>query len=214
MNYPTPPWNLQGFAIQTLHLIPIKRAIEFVPQEMEIVAVLPGFTLGGIYLSSYESGSLLEYNELIVTPGLVRYAGKTGARISHIYVDSETSVAGGREIWGLPKEMAAFTWENNNLTVRQKDRLLCKFNYKPGAIGFQSWWRPKFSGSVISGLESQKLFFTSQFEAKIKTIRGNLEIPADSPFSDLNFGKPLLIIKLDRLNLLAGIPENIDNKKD
>ena len=213
MNYPPPPWKLQGFAIQTLHLIPTKRAIEFVPKEMEIVSVLPGFTLAGLYLSYYESGSVLEYNELIVVPALVRYAGKVGASISHIYVDSEASVAGGREIWGLPKEMATFTWENNSLIVRQRDRSLCHFNYQRGALGFSSWWRQKLSGSVISGLESSKrLFFTSHFTVQIKTIRGDLEIPPNSPFVNLNLGRPQLTIKLDRLDLLAGVPEIINDK--
>ena len=104
MNYPAAPWKLKGYALQTLNLIEVEKARNFVPPELEIVSVLPGKTLGGIYLSAYQSGSILEYNELIVVPGLVRYQNKTATWISHIYVDDEKSVAGGREIWGLPKD--------------------------------------------------------------------------------------------------------------
>lgn len=211
-SYPSPPWKLQGFAIQTIHLIPIKRAIDFVPKDLGIVSVIPGFTLAGIYLSSYESGSVLKYSELIVVPAIVRYAGKIGAWISHIYVDDRTSVAGGREVWGLPKEMATFIWENNGVIIHQNDRDLCKFNYRRGAIGFSSWWQQKLSASVISGLNSERLFFTSQFAAKIKTIQANLEIPPKSPFVKLNLGRPKIAIKLDRLDLLAGVPKKIDKR--
>ena len=73
MNYPQPPWNLKGHAIQTLNLLDINQVRPVIPPELEIVAVLPGKTLGGIYLSAYKSGSLLQYNELIVVAGLTRY---------------------------------------------------------------------------------------------------------------------------------------------
>jgi acetoacetate decarboxylase len=70
MNYPPAPWQLRGNAIQTLNLVDIDRVRQFVPPELDIVAVLPGKTLGSIYISEYQIGSVLTYNELIVAPAL------------------------------------------------------------------------------------------------------------------------------------------------
>jgi acetoacetate decarboxylase len=125
MTYPQAPWKLQGYALQTLNAVNIEDSRSFVPPELEIISIFPGKTLGGVYLSAYESGSILEYNELIVVAALVSYKGKIGSWISHIYVDNEDSVAGGREIWGLPKEMAQFTWTSNSVSVSQQEKQLC-----------------------------------------------------------------------------------------
>jgi hypothetical protein len=81
------------------------------------VSFWPGKTVGGIYVARYGAGSTLEYSELIVFSALARMAGRVGGWISHIYVDSEASVAGGQKIWGLPKERARFDWWNGELTV-------------------------------------------------------------------------------------------------
>lgn len=114
MTHPPAPWTLQGYAIQSAHLLDIERVRPYIPQEFGIIQVLPGKTVGGVYLSHYGSGSVLEYSELIVVAGLVSYSGKFGGWISHIYVDNPDSVAGGREIWGLPKELAEFTWKKGD----------------------------------------------------------------------------------------------------
>ena len=160
MNYPQPPWNLKGFAIQTLNLLDVERSRYFIPAELEIVSVLPGKTLGGIYLSAYGEGSLLQYNELIVVAGLTRYQNKVGSWISHIYVDNETSVAGGREIWQLPKEMADFSWEfdsdkKGKVTVRQNESLLCQLEYQKEWYQPSTWWQQELAADAFSGLDTE-----------------------------------------------------------
>jgi acetoacetate decarboxylase len=212
MSYPPAPWNLKGFAIVTLNLIDLDRARSFVPAGLEIVSVLPGKTLGSVYVSSYQSGSVLEYNELIIAAALVRdRSKKVGSWISHIYVDNSDSVAGGREIWGLPKEMAEFTWQDSNITVRQENRHLCSLNYQQNFLSFLSLPQ-KLSGNSFGGLGSDLLWFQANFEAKVNLISTNLEIPSDSPFANLNLAQPFLSANLKELNLLSGIPETIGQK--
>jgi hypothetical protein len=212
VKYPPAPWKLQGHAIQTLNLVNIENSRTFVPPELEIVSVLPGKTLGGAYISAYESGSILEYNELIIVAALVRYQGKVGSWISHIYVDNEDSVAGGREIWGLPKEMAEFTWEKNSVSVRQQERQLCHLRYHKGLFSFSTWWQQPLSGDVFGGLESELLLFNSQFKSQLEIVNGNLEIPQESPFARLNLGQPWLILNCQNLGLVAGIPKVVGTK--
>ena len=212
MTYPPAPWQLKGYAVQSLHLVDVEKARSFVPEELEIVSFLPGKTLGIVYLSSYETGSVLEYNELIVTAAFVRYQDKVGNWISHIYVDNEDSVAGGREIWSLPKELAEFSWENDSVTVTQGDRQLCRLNYKKAWFSFNSWWTNTIILRVISGLGSELLFFKGDCEGKLGLLKGSLKVPADSPFAALNLGRPKLTMKLNELNLFVGVPYVIGSK--
>ncbi|HEY9706321.1 MAG TPA: acetoacetate decarboxylase family protein [Allocoleopsis sp.] len=206
MPYPQAPWTLKGYAIQTLHLIDIKSARKFIPEKLEIVSVLPGKTLATVYVSAYKKGSLLEYNELIVAAGLVRYGNYKGSWISHIYVDHPDSVSGGREIWGLPKELAEFHWNNNDVIVCQANQELCSFTWrnKPLMLNF---WQPKINGDVLSILDDDMLSFSSQFNARLGLSDSKLNIPESSPFSGLNLGNPLLKLYLDDLTLIAGKPK-------
>ncbi|MBD2741286.1 acetoacetate decarboxylase family protein [Coleofasciculus sp. FACHB-1120] len=212
MSYPQAPWTLQGYALQTLHLIDVERSRPFIPPELEIVSVFPGKTLGGVYLSYYGSGSVLEYSELIVIPAMVKYEDKFGGWVSHIYVDNADSVAGGRRIWGLPKELAEFTWEKGDragVTVRQGDQLLCSLSYTDALLPISTWWRQPLMGTAFSSQNYNLLFFKSQFESQLKAMSGKLEIPAASPFSQLNLGQPLLTVYCDQMNLVVGAPEAV-----
>lgn len=211
MPYPPAPWTLQGYAIQTLQLVDIQRVRPLIPPELEIVSVWPGKTLGGVYVSSYRSGSVLQYNELIVNSAIVRYAGRIGGWVSHIYVDNADSVAGGREIWGLPKEMAEFTWENGasaSVTVRQGNRQLCSLAYSKPSLA----WHLPLSGTVFSTLGSNILLFKGEFSSRAGLVSGKLAVPAESPFASLDCCQPLLTVYCDDLRLVAGAPEVVGNR--
>lgn len=210
MAYPQAPWTLQGYALQTLHLVDIPKARPFIPPEFEIVSVFPGKTLGGVYLSYYGTGSVLEYSELIVVPGIVSYQGKFGGWVSHIYVDNSDSVAGGREIWGLPKEIAEFTWQkgdNSLVTVRQGDKQLCSLSYTNTPLPLSTWWRQPLTGSAFSTLDSNVLFFKSGLESQLKAVSGKLEVPTISPFSQLGLGQPLATVYCDQMRIVVDAPE-------
>lgn len=212
MSYPAAPWTLKGFAVQTLHLLDIRRSRIFVPSELEVVPVLPGHTLGGVYLSSYGSGSTLEYNELIVVAGLVRYQNQIGTWVSHIYVDLEDSVAGGREIWGLPKEMAQFTWTNNSVSVSQNDQPLCQLDFNKAWFSVSTWWRQPLNGNVFGGLDQELLLFNSKLEAKTGLLQGRLSIPSPSPLAKLHLNQPWLILDCQQLRVVAGVPKTVGTK--
>ena len=211
MTYPPAPWTLKGYAVQTLQLVDIEQASKFIPSELEVISLLPGKTLGSIYISAYESGSILKYNELIVVAGFVRHQGKFGGWISHIYVDNPDSVAGGREIWGLPKEMADFTWNNGSVRVSQNNRELCSLRYQKGLFNFSTWWQQQLSAGSFGGLGTELLFFENQFKSQISLMQGKLEIPQESPFVSL-LDKPWLTLNLQQLELVAGVPKVVGNK--
>lgn len=65
-----------------------------------------------VMLANYTSGTLV-YHELIVFDRALR--------IRHIYVDDEQSLRGGRAIWGVPKQLATFTYTRTRFSARQGD---------------------------------------------------------------------------------------------
>jgi len=204
MPYPQPPWTLKGQAILGLHLIDCDRVRPLIPPELNIVSVLPGKTIGGVYLSDYRSGSVLQYSELIVIAGFTHHAGIFGGWISHIYVDNADSVAGGRDIWGLPKELAEFSWDGDrSVTVCQGNQRLCRLNYNPQGFG----WRQSLAASAFSTMNTNLLTFKSELDSHLSLIGSQLEVFAESPFSSLGLGQPFLTVRCDDMTLRVAGPQ-------
>lgn len=206
MSYLPPPWTLKGYGLQILQIMEIDSVRALIPSEFKIISVGFGKTIGGVYLASYESGSTLEYHELIVSPALVSYGNQWGGWISHIYVDHPDSVAGGREIWGLPKELATFEWENGNtIKVYQGSKLLYSLNYQP-----KKWSLPLSLTLPSFGiLDSDILRFQANFKSNLSLINSQFKIPTDSPFANLGLEKPGLTFSLNRLTLSVSEPKII-----
>jgi acetoacetate decarboxylase len=206
ITYPPAPWQLQGYALIAYHLIDLVRSRSFLPSGLEPVSVFPGKTLGGVYIARYTAGSILEYNELIVFPGLVRYENRVAPWVSHIYVDNLQSMAGGREIWGLPKELAEFTWTEDNVSVRQGDRVLANLRYKPSFLPLETWWKPSLGGEVFGGLNGELLAFKGEFKSRFQWQNGRLTVPIDSPFSALELEQPLVTVAMRELQADISAP--------
>ncbi|HWJ66327.1 MAG TPA: acetoacetate decarboxylase family protein [Nocardioides sp.] len=67
----------------------------------------------GVALVSYEDPSPLTYHELLVARTTKNRAGKGAVTITDIWVDSEASQAGGRELWAIPKQLCDFDRESS-----------------------------------------------------------------------------------------------------
>jgi hypothetical protein len=206
MSHPLAPWQLQGYGLLTLHLVDIDRVRPLVPASLQIFSCFPGKTLGGVYVGRYEAESTLHYSELIAVPALVHHQGKLGVWISHIYVDHPDSVAGGREIWGLPKEMAEFAWEDGAaVSVRQGDRTLCELRL--------SWQLPGIEHPVqapaFTLVNQQLALFSGKGKVKWQGAGVALQIPAGSPLQ--NLGKPRGAVRLSALDLRVESPVKVQS---
>jgi acetoacetate decarboxylase len=203
MQYPPAPWTIKGYAIQTLHLVDIDQVSSLIPPELNLFSVWPGKTIAIVYLSYYSSESVMEYSELIVALAVTADNGKLGGWVSHIYVDNENSVAGGREIWGLPKELAEFTWQEKSVTVRQGNQHLCTLNFSQTSFA----WRQKLATPVFSKLDNDFLTFTANFEGLVGFVGSSLVVPSESPFAGVGLGQPFLTVRCDQLILQIDAPK-------
>ena len=181
--YPPAPWRLTGSAVVSVQLARARTAR--IPPELKVLRVWPGMTVGGIYLARYGPGSTLEYGELIVFSAVVRAGGRVGGWVSHIYVDSAESMAGGREIWGLPKELAEFEWGSETVTVRQGETTLLRTVSQEKARGL-TIGGPLAAFGIKDGVI---LHFSARCRARIRRLRARWTIPPESPLAGLGLGR-------------------------
>jgi hypothetical protein len=97
--YPPAPWEMTGQLF--LSLFRLASAVD----DLRPAGVY------GVAFVSYEEPSPLTYSELLVArPVSVEGAGRR-VTITDIWVDSVASMAGGRELWAIPKDLCDFTLE-------------------------------------------------------------------------------------------------------
>jgi acetoacetate decarboxylase len=208
MTYPSAPWTLKGSAVHTVQLVDRVQARAFVPSGLDMVSVLPGKTVGVVYLASYGPESVLPYHELIVVPALARYGMHVGGWISHIYVDHPDALAGGREIWGLPKELAQFTWQagdQSQVTVRQGGRVICTLHYgRPRRL-----WRLPLFLPVLSRRGAHLLRFTGTGTARFGLGKGRLDVPAEHPWAALGMAGAARTYHYHDMTVVAHVPRVI-----
>jgi hypothetical protein len=209
MVYPLAPWTLQGIAVQTLQVLEIDRVRLSVPACLEIVSLLPGKTVGGLYLASYGEGSALQYNELIVISAIVRYANTIGCWISHIYVDQPDSIAGGQDIWALPKQLAQFEWtmaDKPSVRVSQDNNLICSLNCTWKLPG----WRQSLTIPTLTVQDSKTKVFNGHAAFNLHAAGSTIQIPSTAPFAQLGLGQPWLSAYCSQLRLTVEAPSALE----
>jgi len=111
--YPPEPWYLAGHLLVSAFRVPVRALPEdvlaAVPHDHAPLVVAGHVTLGAAFVH-YLPGGALRYEELLLALP-VRKGLAIRQSIPHIWVDSDASRRGGRELWGIPKELGDFTRE-------------------------------------------------------------------------------------------------------
>lgn len=117
-DYPAAPWHTHGRAFLQPYLV---RAADVVlPEGFRPVAVA-GRCIGILGLVEYLAPSPLTYAELIWMPCMVSVGDLRGYYVAKMYVDSAASLAAGRELWALPKQLARFEIGAGEVTIETDD---------------------------------------------------------------------------------------------
>jgi acetoacetate decarboxylase len=99
--YPAAPWQMVGSL--WLSLFKLREDVD---------ELRPAGVYGAAFVS-YEEGSPLTYSELLVARPVKSDEHGRRVTITDIWVDSPASVAGGRELWAIPKGLCDFTLESS-----------------------------------------------------------------------------------------------------
>lgn len=102
-SYPPEPWQMVGQAYLSAWKLPVAALPELPAGVRPIVVGGNGFVVTAWV--DYQEGGVLSYREVMAT---VPVRDGLAASITHIWVDSPVSVAGGRALWNIPKDLAEF----------------------------------------------------------------------------------------------------------
>jgi hypothetical protein len=128
--YPPEPWQLRGQLYASAFLLPAADLSIELPPGCSLVRIA-GRAVVGVVWVDYEPGGVLAYRELMTTV-LVRKGLRVLASITHIWVDSAASRDGGRALWGIPKELAQFSFDGAHLAARDDAGPLARGTVHPG----------------------------------------------------------------------------------
>lgn len=104
--YPPSPWDLRGQMYLSVWRVPRAALPTALPPEVRPI-MLGGKGFVGTAWVDYAPEGVLSYRELLAAV-LVHRRGRPLVTITHIWVDSAASRDGGRQLWGIPKELADF----------------------------------------------------------------------------------------------------------
>jgi len=206
-SHPAPPWSLRGTAIAAWRLVPTSVARALVPARLRIVPVLPRHTIAVLCMVRYEEGSALRYHELIAAPALVHAAGRIGAWVSHIYVDSPASMAAGRSIWGLPKQLAEFAWARQSVRMVEPD-IRMQVLHEPTRV---TRLRVPLLAPVFGEAQLALKWALGKGSCRLARVRGSVSV-SQPDLRALGFERVRTLIRIDDFRLTLPAPAIVGHR--
>jgi hypothetical protein len=200
--YPPAPWSLRGEMFIALVRMPAGT----VPDSIRPAGIRLGRPDRGMMLAvafvNYREGGVLAYRELLVA---TTSATMTAGTILKIWVDSPESVAGGRALWYIPKELAEFRYETDRGfagTVLVDGREAASYTFTPKFTVPGRWRMPNTVVQERGGVVRRT---KSSLRARLQLGSGTLEVPEDSPVAFLRHGKVVRHVAMRDLSARFGI---------
>lgn len=195
MTYPPEPWHLRGRMHVSVWLVP---AAALPPHPQGLAA--PPLRIGGrvpvaAAWVSYLPGGVLSYRELLCAR-LVRDRGRPRATITEIWVDSEASRDGGRELWGIPKDLAELVTDSPMSATG-----IARAALRPGGRIPGRW---PLALRLLQMLHGHPKATGVRGRAALRLGRADWDPAPDGPLGYLAGRRPLLTVTLDDFDISFG----------
>jgi hypothetical protein len=201
--YPPEPWDLHGHGLVGVWLLPSGVAPPPPSPRTRALRIF-GRTVVAAAWFVYEEPSPLTYGEVMSTL-LVRHGARPRVSITHIWVDSPASMAGGRELWGIPKQLAAFEMSDPGGYVGA--------GYAADGIGRavvgRSWrlpFRAPVRFTVAQDVAGDLRVSPVRGSARLSVVRARWWFDPDGPLALLSGRTPLLSLTCRPFHLVFGTP--------
>ena len=203
MGYPPEPWHLRGQMHLTVWRMPIA-GLPALPPGLTPVR-WGGCALVGTAWVVYEPGGVLSYRELLVAVP-VWHGARLRASITDIWVDSASSLQGGRELWGIPKELATFDVAGSRFAASAPDgRPIARGTVAPRA-GLPGRWPARYTVVQDIGVQDvgELVVTPVRSRAAFRLIHTSWEFALDGPLAWLATARPWLSTSLRDFRLSFG----------
>jgi hypothetical protein len=202
-DYPPAPWVLRGQA--HFHVLAVRsHALPSVPTGFTPIRIA-GFGLVIVGWVDYQGGSILRYGELLAAV-VGRWAGGVSATVTHMWVDSATSRAGGRELWGYPKELASFELAiDPSGAARACNPDGAELARGTFAARVTSPWHVTIRGGTVQPLGGRLDAVRARLRSRPALGRGSISAPADSPLAFVNEARTLLSLGMRDFEFTFGV---------
>jgi hypothetical protein len=195
-DYPAEPWDLHGHAYIGIWLLPRDRTPLPHSPATRPVRIF-GRSIVCVAFFVYEEPSPLTYDEIMATV-LVRERWRPRVSITHIWVNSEASRDGGRELWAIPKELADFEVGTHSSYAAQGigSLVVDRVRRLPWRLPLRFRIAQDRAGSLQVSPVSGRIRFG--------LARGRWSFASDGPLGFLAGGKPLTTVAARPFRLLFG----------
>lgn len=205
MPFPSPPWQMNAQMWLSLFRVPDTGQPD-----------RPSGVYGAAFVS-YEEGSPLTYLELLVAR-LVDAKART-VRITDIWVDSAESLAGGRSLWAIPKDLAKLELDDRRLGPTSHTEFAGHLDGRPitsgqfAALPGASLVRAPFRASASqlrehpptgSGHRVSEVVTAMTGSSKTFPALASWDFAADGPLGFLHGRRPVASFRLTDLRLTFG----------
>ncbi|GAB2883181.1 acetoacetate decarboxylase family protein [Nocardioides pacificus] len=190
--YPPEPWDLAGAGQITVWRVPADR-LPVLPTGVRPLSVR-GRALVTTAFVSYSEAGQMAYDELLAAV-VVRHGRGVALSITDIWVDSPASRAGGRELWGIPKEMASFRTTGDDARIGRTATLAAEA--PPVASATFTPRRapavplPALPGRVVQILEGATVASRIRASGRTRPARASWTFSADGPLAWLRDARPV-----------------------
>jgi hypothetical protein len=133
--------------------------------------------------------------------------------ITDIWVDSPASVAGGRELWAIPKGLCDFTLESSHTGPLSRTEWTASAERRPIASArftdvSRAALRVPFKGGTwqpgIDDTQGEERTATLKGSSKTLPCRGTWEFAADGPLAWLRASRPLASARMSGFRMSFG----------
>lgn len=196
--YPPEPWDLTGRGHVTLWRLPVA-ALPPLPFSARPLT-LRGQALVATAFVTYDERGLMAYDELLAGVA-VRLGRRAGLSITDIWVDSESSRHGGRELWGIPKDLATF----GSLTAETAAGPIASASFSPRR-GPVAPVPPLLRGSTVQTRAGRTVASPIRAGGRVRPAQATWSLDADGPLAWLRAGRPVTSVVAEDFSMRFGSP--------
>ncbi|MFE5206944.1 acetoacetate decarboxylase family protein [Streptomyces sp. NPDC056600] len=209
--FPPEPWDLRGRMHIGLRRVRPSRLPKWPLPEGVRPLDVGGRRLLLTFCVDYSPEGTLAYRELLVALA-VRQGRRIGCTAVAVWVDSEQSKAGGRTLWGIPKEIGHFTWEpgagppgTEHVTLRAPGTGEVRAAFRPGrTLPRRLPVRLPIRTRLLQEVDGEVLAVPAHLTGRPAPARTSFRPDPAGELAFLGEGRPLLAFTLEDFRFRVG----------